>query len=68
MLFSLSCLARIMAVAQEELHSSLKKVRGECTRIKKLLEESCKKGERLKVIAVERVKVRAVNFHPLTLP
>jgi len=66
--FSLSCLARVMAVAQEELHSSLKKVRGECTRIKKKLEESCEKGERLKVIAVERVKVRALFFHPLTLP
>jgi hypothetical protein len=66
--YSLSCLARIMAVAQEELHSSLKKVRGECTRIKKKLEESCEKGERLKVIAVERVKVRGFNFHPLTLP
>jgi hypothetical protein len=62
--FSLSCLARVMAVAQEELHSSMKKVRGECTRIKKKLEESCEKGERLKVIAVERVKVRAVHFHP----
>jgi predicted transcriptional regulator len=46
-----------MAVAHEELHSSLKRVRGECTRVKKKLEESCDKGERLKVIAVEREKV-----------
>ena len=57
----MSCLARIMAVAQEELHSSLKRVRGECTRVKRKLEESCEKGERLKVIAVEREKVRNPN-------
>ena len=44
-------------MAQEELHSSLKRVRGECTRIKKKMEESFDKGERLKVIAVEREKV-----------
>ncbi len=44
-------------MAHEELHSSLKRVRGECTRVKKKLEESCDKGERLKVIAVEREMV-----------
>ncbi len=62
--FSVSCFPRIMAVAQEELHSSLKRVRGECTGVKKKLQESCEKGERLKVIAVEREKVRALYFDP----
>ena len=53
-------------MAHEELHSSLKRVRGECTRVKKKLEESCDKGERLKVIAVEREKVHP--FFYVALP
>jgi hypothetical protein len=52
------CIGRIMAVAQEELHQSLKRVRGECTRVKRKLEESLDKGERNKVKAVARAKVR----------
>jgi hypothetical protein len=60
------CFVRIMAVAQEELHSSLKRIRGECTRVKKKLEASCEKGVRLKEIAVEREKVRAMFFDSLT--
>ncbi len=44
-------------MAQEELHSSLKRVWGECTRVKKKVEEAYDKGDRLKVMAVQREKV-----------
>ena len=53
-----------MAVAQEELHHSLKRVRVECTRVKRKLEESVDKGERKKVKAVARAQV--IFFCPLT--
>ncbi len=49
-------------MAKEELHASLKRVRGECTRVKKKLEESFDRGERLKVVAVEREKVYLLFF------
>ena len=51
-------------MAQEELHQSLKRVRVECTRVKRKLEESVDKGERNKVNAVARAKVG--DFCPLT--
>ena len=56
-----------MAVAKEELHASLKRVRGECTRVKKKLEESFDRGERLKVVAVEREKVLLLFVVTLTI-
>jgi hypothetical protein len=56
-----------MAVATEEVHASLKRVRGECTRVKKKLEESFDRGERLKVIAVEREKVLLLFVVTLTI-
>ncbi len=58
------CLGRIMAVAQEELHQSLKRVRGKCTRVKRKLEESLEKGELKKVNAVAREKVRHFELTP----
>ncbi len=61
-----SCLGRIMAVAQEELHSSLKRIRGECTRVKQKLEDAYDKGDRLKVIAVQREKVPSLIVLALT--
>ncbi len=54
-------------MAKEELHASLKRVRGECTRVKKKLEESFDSGERLKVVAVEREKVLLLFVVRLTM-
>ena len=64
---SVACLGRIMAVAKEELHANLKRIRGECTRVKKKLEESFDRGERLKVVAVEREKVLILFAVRLTM-
>ena len=54
-------------MANEELHASWKRVQGECPRVKKKLEESFDRGERLKVVAVEREKVLLLFVVRLTM-
>ena len=49
-------------MAQEELHQTLVRVQGECTRAKKKLTESFDRGERMKEIALNREKVRVVSI------